>query len=145
MGSKLKLCAMFFFAILLPTLAFAQALPPVVLDPSLDPNVAYIKLIIDSIGGMKGLGAWGISAVIIQLIIVGLNLPIVGGLFGSAYGWVKLLIVSGLSMVVTPIALMATTPAMDFGAALLHSATLAAVMVFINQIIQHFLPKPQGK
>lgn len=120
-----------------PLFVFAQdAAPPVVADP----NGEFIKLLLESMGGLKGASTLAIVGIVVQLLIKALNLPIVGKLFSESSGKVKLVIVSGLTLIGGVVGLM-TVEGLTVGAALIHSTTLAAFMVFANQIYQHFAPE----
>lgn len=131
---------MFFF---FPLVAIAQevvAPAPATGSPLIDQHTSeFLKLLIDSLGGLKGASSLAIAGVVVQLLIKAMNLPAVGKLFSEAQGWLKLLIVTGLSLVAGVIGLM-TAGGLTLGAALVHSTTLAALMVFGNQLIQHFFP-----
>lgn len=125
----------------LPFLVFAQeAVPPATGSPLIDANTTeFLKYLIDSLGGLKGASALAIAGVVVQALIKLMNLPITNKWFSEAEGWLKLTIVSGLTLVSGVIGLM-TVGGLSIGAALVHSTTLAALMVFGNQIIQHFFP-----
>ena len=105
------------------------------------PNIDFLKLLVESLGGLKGASTLAIVAVVVQLLIKFLNLPIAGGIFGAAKGWLKLAIVTFLTIVSGVTGLM--IEGLSLGAALLHSTTLAAFMVFLNQIFQHFWAKKE--
>jgi hypothetical protein len=129
----MKKLGILFFGLFAAHVAFAQE--------AVDPTVDFLKLLIESIGGMKGASALAIAALVVQLIVRFLDLPFVGGWFGEKSGWIKLLIVSGLTMVAAPIGLVAT--GMSWPAALIHSATLSAVMVFVNQVMKQFAARKE--
>lgn len=135
-----KIFALVMF-LLLPLLCFAQdAAPPSTGSPLIDQNTSdFLKYLIDSLGGMKGASALVIAGVVVQALLKAMSLPIVGKWFSEAQGWLKLTVVSGLTLVSGVIGLM-TAGGLTLGAALVHSTTLAALMVFGNQIIQHFFP-----
>lgn len=89
-----------------------------------------VALLVKSLGGLKGGGALAIAYAIVQLLLLilkaklvklspGLMLSLVYGL-NTAFGVLSLVIVGGLS----------------FSAALVHSQTLAAASVFINQVFK---------
>lgn len=139
----MKHVSLFIAALLLPVWCLAQevvnvAVPVVV--PPVDPNGEFINLLIASLGGLKGASTLAIVGIVVQIIIKALNLPIAGKLFSESKGWIKLLIVSGLTLVGGVTGLMSVEK-LSFAAALIHSTTLTALMVFGNQLIQHFSPK----
>lgn len=134
--------AVFAQAVTDATAAIAASATPVASTGSalIDQNTSdFLKLLIDSLGGLKGASSLVIAGVVVQLLIKAMSLPAVGKLFSEAQGWLKLVIVTGLTLVSGVIGLM-TAGGLTLGAALVHSTTLAALMVFGNQIIQHFFP-----
>ena len=127
-----KLFVMLLFAaVVFPLGAMAQ---------EVDPTADFLQLLIASIGGFKGMSTLAIVGVVIQLLIKLISLPFMGSLFLKAPGYLKLLIISGLTLVGGPITLM-VVDGLDFGAALIHSATLNAFMVFANQIYLNVIAK----
>lgn len=105
-----------------------------------DPNLTFMQLLLKSIGDMKGATTIAIVAIVIQLLLKILDLPIVGSWFSGTKGKTKLLIVGGLSFLLAPVTLVSTL-GMDWGAALTHTTTLTAFMVFINQVYIQFVKK----
>lgn len=105
-----------------------------------DDNQEFINFLVASIGGMKGMGTLAIIGLVVQILIKLMNLKIFDQFFSKLDGETKLLIVSGLTFVSGPILLM-TRDNLSFGAAMIHSATLTAFMVYFNQIYQHFFAK----
>lgn len=123
--------------------AFAQVIPTIPVPPPVlvpaDPNQEFLSLLIQSIGGLKGMGTLGIVGVAIQLLLKLANTSWI-----KLDGGVKLAIVSGLGLVGGVVALMSPPNLLTLGAALVHSATLTAFMVFFNQVYQQWLaPKPK--
>lgn len=102
-----------------------------------DPNLSFLQLLLKSIGDMKGATTLAIIAIVIQLLIKLLDLPLVGSWFSGTKGKTKLMIVTGLTFALAPITLVSSL-GLDWGAALTHSTTLAAFMVFVNQIFVQF-------
>lgn len=116
----------------LPIMVLAQDTPPV------DPNQDFIALLIQSIGGLKGMSTLAIVGLAVQLLI-----KLSSTTWIKLEGSVKLLIVSGLGIVGGVVALMLPPNGLTFGAAMVHSLTLTSLMVFLNQIYQKFLaPAP---
>lgn len=107
-----------------------------------DPHLDFLILLWKSVGEMKGAATIMIVATVIQLAIKGLDLPVANAWFSGRPGWIKLTVVSGLTMVITPISLVVSA-GLTWGAALVHSATLTAVSVFANQIWKHVVKKEQ--
>lgn len=104
-----------------------------------DPHIDFIKLLITSIGGLKGASNLAIVAVVIQLLLKLIDLPAFGKIFSNFSAAGKLLLVSGLTMVLGPISLI--LEGVPLGAALVHSATLSALTVFVHQVYKHFIEK----
>lgn len=118
------------FAFFLTSFAFAQEVVP----PSSEELMAFIN----ALGGIKNLGALGIVALVIQGLMLLLRTP----LMAFAGVW-RLIIVSGLSMVGGVIAQLAQ--GVGWLPALLNSATLAAVQVFVHQIVAQVKKAPADK
>lgn len=115
----------------LPILAFAQDVPPV------DPNADFLQLLLSSLGGIKGMSTLGIVGLAVQLLIKLANTTWI-----KIDGHIKLLIVSALGIGGGMVSLMMPPTNMTVMAALVHSTTLTAFMVFFNQIYQQwFAPK----
>jgi len=93
----------------------------------------FIDFLIASFNGMKGAGVIGGAAILIQLIVKALDQPFSDHFFGKRSGFNKLLIVSALTLALTPLGLVQGA-GLSIGAALLHSTTLASFMVFLNQL-----------
>ena len=120
----------------------ALQVPAPILDPANPgkeiPSQDFIKYLLASIGGWKGLGAWGLAGLITQLLGAFLMSPLFATLVGlkqSLAEWAgkwKLRIVCGLSLVSGICLLVAT--GLDWSAALVHSSTLAAFQVFLHQV-----------
>lgn len=122
--------AVFFFA---GALAFAQEVVQEVSD------LDFIQQLLAFIGGYKGLTGLALTAAIVQLLIMLLKTPLFGKIFKSVTGQIKLLIVSGLTLVAGVIALRVT--GLSLAESLLHSSTLAAFQVFAHQVYLQFFVK----
>ena len=90
-----------------------------------------LEAFMQSLGGLKGATALGISFAVVQAIMLFFRTP----LAAFAGKW-RLVIVTGLSLVVGTLGLALS--GLPVGAALLHSQTFAALQVFINQIFKQF-------
>lgn len=122
--------------------AGAVQAPAPILDPANPgkeiPSGDFIKYLLASIGGWKGLGAWGLAGLITQLLGAFLMSPLFATLAGLSkpladlMGKHKLRIVCGLSLLSGICLLVAT--GLDWSAALVHSSTLAAFQVFLHQV-----------
>lgn len=126
-------------------IAFAWALTSVALGNDAAGAIAggevspeFLQYLLVVMPEIQQAGVLGGSALIVQLIIKALDQPFAKRFFSGTTGLTKLLIVSGLTLAVTPIGLLSS--GVTLGAALWHSTTLAALMVFLNQLYQHVYP-----
>lgn len=110
--------------------AYAQGTVP---DLPVTPD--FLDYLVKSMNGIKGAGTIGAAAIMIQLIIKALDQPFAKHFFSNRSGLNKILIVSALTLAVTPLGLV-TGAGLTIPAALVHSSTLTAFMVFLNQIYQ---------
>lgn len=133
---KYLLLAIALFGALFGVLCFGQESVPM-------PPQDFLLLLIQSIGGLKGASALVIAGTITQLLIKALSLSFVDGWFTKIAGAGKLIIVYGLTLVSGVLALMMT--GVSLGAALVHSTTLSALMVFMNEIYKHFVKEQNGQ
>ncbi len=117
-----------FFSALFTVAAFAS--DGAVVPPSNEEIVALFT----AIGGLKGAGALAIAAVVVQALLLAVRHSI-----GDFLGKYKLLAVYGLTMVAGVLSLHLA--GVELGAALVHSNTLAALQVFLNQIWKQFFVK----
>lgn len=95
----------------------------------------FLTFLIASMNGLPGAGVMGGAAILVQVLLKALDQPFANQFFSKRSGLEKILIVAGLTFAVTPIGLV-TGAGLPIGAALLHSSTLTAFMVFLNQIYQ---------
>ncbi len=134
----------FIMMFLFSATAFAQDvgdIQPVLTDVS---NQDFLGDLLQSLGGLNGASALAATAILIKLLLKFLSTPWGQNVLGKAFkdmagGW-KLTIVTGLSLAGGVIGLM-TAGGLSAGAALVHSTTLAAFMVFSNQIYKQFFEK----
>lgn len=92
----------------------------------------FLEFLLASMNGLQGAGVLGGSLIVVQILIRALDQPFANRFFSKRSGWQKLAIVAGLTFLVTPLGLVAT--GLPIGAALLHTSTLTAFQVLINQI-----------
>ena len=105
-----------------PTMARAD-------EPSVGPAPSDWQKLLEAIGGAKGAGAMGIALIVVQVLMLAAK-----SIWNPSGGW-QLTLVLGLSLAAGILSLMVVGK-LDFGAALVHSTTLAAVQVFLNQIFK---------
>lgn len=139
----MKMLLAFVFALFLPFFAYAQEVVQPVLELPPVTNTDFLQLLIQSLGGLKGASALAIAGTAVQVLLKFLATPWAGGLLKNVKGGTKLLVVSGLSMLGGVLALMVPPTSLSLGAALVHSTTLTAFMVFANQLYQQLLEKPK--
>lgn len=99
-------------------------------------DVDSIRYLLKSMGGALGVKALGISGTLIQILIRVLQSKVSDRFFQKQKPWVRLGLISALTFLITPIGLM-TIGGVPFAAAILHSATLNAFMVFLDQVLKH--------
>ncbi len=112
------------------------ALPPggIPYELPAPPTGEEIKAFIASIGGLKGLGALGIVAIIVQALML-LTKTAFANILGKWQLTLVYLFTLGGGIFVLK------TTGLDWMSVFLHSTTLAALQVFVNQIIRQFFPK----
>jgi hypothetical protein len=122
--------------------AVANVLPvPVQVNPDQD----FLALLLKSLGGLNGASALAIAGIAVQLLIKLMSTSWLGQWFPKLNGGLKILIVTGLSLVSGVLALMLPPTSLTLGAALMHSTTMTAFMVFGNQLYQQLLqPAPSS-
>jgi hypothetical protein len=130
----MKLFLSFVFMMLFPFMVFAEDAPVVV------PNQEFLGFLIQSIGGFSGASTLVAVGLVVQILMKFIGTPWADLLFGAASGKWKLLIVAVLSLAGGVLGLM-TAGGLTLGAALVHSATLTAVMVLFNQVYKQFILK----
>lgn len=118
-------------------IAIGQEVPAVpaadaaeVAEPSSDEWAALIM----ALGGAQGMGTLGLVGLGVQGLLLAFR-----SRFVNLTGPMKFLVVSGLTMVAGPVALVAGGMALP--AALLHSGTLTAIQVFADQAKKQLIDK----
>lgn len=135
LSSLFTVIAVFCFSLIgLNSFAFAQdvSIPEVT-------NDAFVQMLLASMGGFKGATALVIVGIAIKILIAFLGTPLFGSIFKKVTGQIKLLIVSGLSIIAGVITQMSL--GVTFTAALLQGASLATILVFLNQVYKQFFDK----
>lgn len=130
---------LFLFVSFVGLVAMAQSIGVTPDGQILEPNVQEVSGFIQSLGGWKTLGAMGVAILTVQGLLLAFRSK-----FLSLDPKIKLLVVLGLTWVLGILALMSS--GLTFAAALLHSNTMAAMQVFVNQLYQKFTePKVETK
>lgn len=125
------LVAMFLFVISMVT--FGQ-----VIEPPMPPS-DFFEILIQSLGGLKGASKLAIAGIVVKVLLAFANSELFGKAFSKIKGSMKLIIVLALSLVAGVIALM--SEGMELSAALMHSTTMSAFLVLVNQIYKQFFEK----
>jgi len=95
----------------------------------------FLDFLVASFNGIKGASVFGAAAIMVQLLIKAIDQPFAKRFFSNSSGLNKMLIVTGLTFAVTPLGLISGA-GLGISAALVHSSTLTAFMVFLNQLYQ---------
>lgn len=98
------------------------------------PDAEFWTLLLTLLGGIKGMGIQAVVVAVVQLVMVFFKTS----LSDFAGKW-KLTIVTGLTFAGTFLA--AYFQSMDLIGALLSGAVLAALQVFVSQVIKQFTEK----
>jgi hypothetical protein len=127
----MKVWLSFIVLMLLSFAALAQG--EVIVAPTGEELLKFLQ----SIGGLKGAGALAIAVVAVQGLILFFRSS-----FAKFSGAYQLLIVNALSLVAGVVALK-VSGGVEWSAALLHSQTLAALQVFVHQVLKQ-VSKPKA-
>lgn len=125
----MKISTLIILFLLMPLMLFAQDVVDVI------SNEAFLKSLIDAVGSVKGASTLGVVLIAVQLIMQFLKTK-----WGGAAGKYRLLAITGLTLVGGVLAIMATSD-VTFGVAIISSANLAALQVFLHQLYKQFLEK----
>lgn len=125
----LLLCMMF--------LSFAALGQEVVAMPTED----FIKLFLESLGGIKGASTLAIVAIALKLLFAFLHSEIAGkfGFMRKMNSGLKLFLILSISYVSGVVGLMSS--GLSLGAALIHSTSMSALIVVLNQAYKKFIEK----
>lgn len=123
---------MFIAIILLPLLTMAQDIPVV-------ENADFLQQLLSSLGGLKGAGALAIAYFVVQLLLKLLGTPLFGSVTKKVAGHIKLTIYLVLS--IPACILAAKMSGLDWGAAVMHSSTVTAIGIALNQIYKQYIEK----
>lgn len=108
----------------------ALAADGVIVPPTGDEFAALLA----SLGGLKGASFLVVAAAVVQGLMLALRTSL-----GEVAGKFRLLLVYLFSVVAGVLALRAA--GVDLGAALVHTQTLAALQVLVNQVFKQFFQK----
>lgn len=118
---------------LVPTSVMAQvALPTELVEVD---TADALMFLLQSLGGIKGASTLAIVVLVSQLLMKFVATPLL-----KLDGAMKLLIISGLTIVGGVAGLMIQT-GIDLGAALMHSSILAALSTYVHQLYKQFIVK----
>lgn len=127
--------------VMLAIMAFATmpALAQDVVIPVVS-DTDFLGHLLQSVGQFKGATTLVIVGLAVQILIKFLGTELFGRLFKKVTGATKLTIYLSLSLIGGVSGLMLTAD-LTFGAALVHSSTLAAFGLLLNQIYKQFVEK----
>lgn len=111
-------------------------LAPVVQEVSM---FDFLTLLFQSLNGLKGASALGAAGILVQLVLAFSKTSMAGMVFKKLSGGMKLVVVTGLTVVAGVVSLMLA--GITLPAALVHSSTLAAFSVFGHQAYKEFFEK----
>lgn len=116
---------------------FGQDVPEV-----LTPTDDFIKLFLASLGGIKGASVLAIVGIVLKLLFAFLNSELSGkiGFMRQMNPGIKLFIILVISYASGLITLM-TVNGLGFGAAFIHSTSMSALIVLLNQGYKKFIEK----
>ena len=130
--------------VLAPILVLAQVLAPIAAPIVIDPNQDFMEMLIKSFGGVKGMTTLGIVGLASQLLMKFMATSWFNSIIPISKSSWKLPMISLLTIVGGVIGLMMGEH-MTLLAALVHSTTLSAVMVFSHQWLQWLNPEAASK
>ena len=107
---------------------------------NVEETLGFIQVVIEQIGGIKGASAFVIAGVVTEILIKFLDTSLFGKLFSSFKGKYKLVTVMFLSYVSGVLSLV-NVGGQSIIEALIHSTSLTALLVLINQIYKQFFVK----
>lgn len=115
---------------------FAQEVAPVM------PTDDFLKLFIDSLGGLKGASVLGIVLIVLKLLFSFLNSELAGslGFMRKMDPALKLFIIMVISYATGVITLISVN-GLSVGAALIHSTSMTSLIVLLNQGYKKFIEK----
>lgn len=104
-------------------------------------NEDFIKLLVESIGGVKGASTLGVLFIVVKLILSFFDTPMFESFFGSKIkGPMKLTIVLGLSFL-SSLLTQVYVNQLSWGAAIIHSGTFSMLVAFSNQVYKQYFEK----
>lgn len=102
----------------------------------------FIALFIASLGGLKGASVLAIVGIVLKILFAFLNSELAGkiGFLRQLDSGVKLFVILCISYLSGVITLM-TVNGLSFGAAFIHSTSMSALIVLLNQGYKKFIEK----
>ncbi len=133
---KFLMLPLFFMLSLLSFVAFGQDVEPVM------PTSDFIQLFLASLGGIKGASVLAIVGIVLKLLFAFLNSELAGkiGFMRDMNSGIKLFLILLISYASGIVTLM-TTSDLSFGAAFIHSTSMSALIVLLNQAYKKFIEK----
>lgn len=115
--------------------AFGQEIVPLI------PVSDFIQIFIASLGGLKGASALAIVGIVLKLLFAFLNSKLAGkiGFMRKMKSGPKLFLILFISYASGIVTLMLS--GLSFGAAVIHSTSMTALIVLLNQGYKKFIEK----
>lgn len=105
-------------------------------DTFLVPRPDFLQYLLDSFNGVEGASIIASAGVLIQALLRSLDHPIVKR-FLATHRISRTTLIASLTFLITPISLMGGA-GLSVGAAVVHSSTLLAFIVFLNQAANEY-------
>lgn len=101
----------------------------------------FFSSMLTALGGIKNASTMGIIIIVLQIIFKFLNSELAGkiGFLRNLEPGVKLIIILVISYATGILTLMNTGEGLSFGAAFIHSSSMSALMVLLNQVYKKFV------
>lgn len=106
----------------------------------IEETLNFIEQALELLGGIKGASAYVIAGIVVELLLKFLDTSLFNKLFSSLKGKYKLLVVTALSYISGVLSLV-NVGGQSIVEALLHSTSLTALLVLINQVYKQFFQK----
>lgn len=133
MSKMYMLLSLVFVMLIAPLLVFAQV------DMTPVSEVDFLGQVFAFVGGYKGMTALAVTVAVVQLLIMFAKLPTFGKIFTKLTGDMKLLIVTGLTLVAGYLALkVAGVPSSE---AIMKTLALPVFQEYIFQLYKQFFAK----
>lgn len=128
--------AIFFCVVLTGCISATAAVSPAGPDTVLVPGPDFLQYLIDSFNGLEGASVIASAGLLIQALLRTLDNPVVKH-FLATRKIPRVTLIAALTFLITPIGLI-NGAGLTIGAAMIHSSTLLAFIVFLNQAANEY-------